>query len=108
VSDVVDEAGFVELATAIEALRGQLLEAQAAGVGRPLSFVVGKVEVELSVEAKTTGGGGLGLRFGVFSADAKADRASGSAHKVKLELIPTGPDGKPFQVASGAAGPTPE
>ena len=103
-----DNTGFVGLADAIEALRQQLIEAQDAAAGRAISFAIGKVEVEFTVEVKITGGGGLGVRFGVFSVDGKADRASGSAHKVKLELIPTGPDGAPFRVASGGAGPTAE
>lgn len=102
----VELDGFMDLATAIAVLRKQLLAAQAEGEahaassGRSVSFGVGKVEVEFTVEAKTTGGGGLGVRFGVFSADAKADHARGHTHKVKLELHPIGPDGQTLKVAS--------
>jgi hypothetical protein len=112
---VADDTGFVGLAPAIEALRQQLIdaqqqliEAQAAAAGRAVSFAVGKVDVELTVAAKTTGGGGLGLRFGVFSVDGKADRTSGSTHKVKLELVPIGPNGEQFLVAGGGASPPAE
>jgi hypothetical protein len=102
----VELDGFMDLATAIAVLREQLLaaqsagEAQAATSGRSVSFGVGKVEVEFTVEAKSTGGGGVGVRFGVFSADAKADHTRGQTHKVKLELQPIGPDGQTLKVAS--------
>lgn len=104
-----DASGSMELATAIGVLRNQLLDAQRAGTGRAVSFGVGKVEVEFSVEARTTAGGQAGMRFWVVSADARVDHSRASTHKVKLELIPTDTDGAPIRVAgSSVHGPPPE
>lgn len=100
--------GFVDLASAIEVLRQELLKAQLDGAGRDVSFDVVKATVEFTIEAKTTGGGGVGLRFGLFSVDAKADQTSGSGHKLTLELTPANPSGGAFRVASGASAPTPD
>lgn len=93
----------VGLTAALTELRAQLLEAQQASVGQDISFGVGKVEVELTVEMKTTGGGQAGVRFWVVNADAKIDHSRGATHKVKLELIPTGPRGEPLKVANRSA-----
>lgn len=102
------QSDFVELASVIRALREQLLDAQQERLRDEPSFAVGKVQVELSVEVKVASGGGAGLRFGVASADAKAERARGSVHKVTLELIPTRTNGRDFIIAAGATEPTPE
>lgn len=51
---------LVELAAAIEAVREQLIAAQRAGVGQPLSFAVGEVEIEFAGEVKRVAGGGVG------------------------------------------------
>lgn len=91
-----------ELAAAIDALRGQLLAAQKAGEGKSVSFGVGKVEVEFTVEAKTTDGGGVGVKFWVLNANTKIDHSSRATHKVMVELIPTGADGQRLKVAGGS------
>lgn len=101
----VADDDLVELAAAIEAVREQLIAAQRAGVGQSLSFTVGEVEIEFVGEVKRVAGGGVGLKFWVISADGKAERSSGSTHKVKIKLVPLGRDGKPFRVASGVVKP---
>lgn len=93
----------IELTDAIAAVRQQLVAAQLAGrqvvAGRVLTFAVGKVELELSGEIKWVAGGGAGAKFWVLSADTKVERSSGHVHKIRVELIPEGPDGETFHVS---------
>jgi len=99
----------VGLATAIEAVREELIAAQDEGKGKALSFTVGNVTVELAGELRTTGGAGVGVKFWVVNVDAKGERSSAATHKVSVELIPVGPDGKPWSVHDRrSAGPTPK
>jgi hypothetical protein len=101
--------GLVELSDAIGAVREQLVAAQLAGrrvvAGQVLTFAVDRVEIEFSGEVKKTEGGGGGVKFWVLTADAKAERSSGAAHKVTIELIPQTSDGKSFLVADGVDAP---
>jgi Trypsin-co-occurring domain 2 len=105
----VGEDGLVELSDAIEVVREQLVTAQLAGgravAGRKLTFAVGKVSLEFSGEVKKVAGGSGGVKFWVITADAKAERSSGVGHKVTIELIPQGPDGKSFIVADDLDAP---
>lgn len=97
----------VGLAAAIEAVRQELAQAQAAGQQQSPRFTVGKVVVELGGELKTTGGGGAGVKFWVVNVDAKGERSAAATHKVSVELIPHGLDGAPIDVADGSKfGPT--
>jgi hypothetical protein len=93
----------VELTDAIAAVRQQLVAAQLAGrqvvAGRVLTFAVGKVELELTGEIRWVAGGSAGAKFWVLSADTNAERSSGHVHKIKVELIPEGPDGDTFRVS---------
>jgi hypothetical protein len=100
--------GDVELAVAIEAVRGELMAAQRAGLGKQLTFMVGKVEVEFVGEMKTVTGGSGGVKFWVVSADGKAERSRAGTHRLKVELIPRGPDGVSYEVAGGVAEPPSE
>lgn len=106
--DVVGEDGWMELSTAIEVLREQLVVAVEQGAGEDVRFGVGKVEVEFGVEARRVGGGGGGVRFGVFSLEGKAELSSAATHRVKLELIPQGRDGQPLRVAGRVSAPPPQ
>ena len=47
----------------------------------------------------------MGVKFWVVTAEAKAERSSGAAHKVTIELIPQTSDGKSFLVADGVDAP---
>jgi Trypsin-co-occurring domain 2 len=108
---VVGVEEWVELSDAIGVVREQLVTAQLAGqqtvAGRVLTFAVGKVTVEFSGEVKKTGGAGGGVKFWVLTADAKAERSRGAAHKVSIELIPQTPGGTAFIVADGVDAPPP-
>jgi len=95
----------VGLAEAIEAVRSELIAAQQQGHGKPISFTVGKVVVELHGEIKTSGGGGAGAKFWVLNVDAKAERSATSTHKVTVELLPKGKEGLSVEVHGESAGP---
>jgi NTP-dependent ternary system trypsin peptidase co-occuring protein len=107
-----DGDGSIELSDAIGVVREQLVAAQLAGrrvvAGRALSFAVGKVSLEFTGEVKKVAGGGGGVKFWVFTADAKVERTSGVAQKVTVELIPQGPDGESFLVADDVDVPPPD
>lgn len=96
------QSGPVELSEAIEVVREQLIMAQErgrkSGTADGLTFVVGRVSVELSGEVKKTDGGSGGVKFWVVNADAKTDRSTGTSQKVTVELTPQSPDGTEYQV----------
>ncbi len=102
----MDEPG-VELATAIAAVRAELIQSQREGQGEPLSFTVGKVVVELGGEIRTSGSGGAGAKFWVVSVDAKGQRSAATTHRVTVELIPEGADESSWKVKGGSSAPTP-
>jgi hypothetical protein len=110
--EMADEDGLVELSDAIGVVREQLIAAQRDGrrvvAGRVLTFAVGKVVLEFSGEVKRSVGASGGVKFWVVTADAKADRTSGTAHKVTVELIPQNLDGTSFVVADGIDAPPPD
>jgi len=87
---MADEIG---LADAVAALRRELETAMAASAGEQVQFRLGTVEMEFTVEVTTEGKGGAGVRFLIFSADAGGSRARATAHRVKLQLQPWGPQG---------------
>ena len=105
----MSEEGLVELSDAIGIVREQLVTAQLAGrqvvAGRVLSFAVGKVSIEFVGEVKKISGASGGVKFWVFTADAKAERSTAATHKVTIELIPQTRDGASFIVADGVDTP---
>ena len=101
--------GLIELADAIGAVRDQLVAAQAAGqqspAGQKLTFAVGKVVIEFAGEVKKTAGGSGGFKFWGVTADAKAEQARGTSHKVTVELTPQAPGGLSFTVNDDLTAP---
>lgn len=94
----MDDGNWVDLADAIAELRIQLSTARTNAVGKDVLFTVGKAEIELTVEARREGGGGLGFKFGIVSVDGKGSMSSGSAHRLRLELTPHDPSGGDIDV----------
>jgi hypothetical protein len=82
------EENWLDLADAIEVLRGQLSEAQVRGQNSPLRFVVGEITAEFEIELVRTKNGGGALRFGVVEADARRERSARSTQRVTLRLNP--------------------
>ncbi|MBT2902839.1 hypothetical protein OIE90_33180 (plasmid) [Streptomyces cellulosae] len=89
---------WMELSEAIQVLREQLLIAKAAGEDSEVSFSVGKVEVELGLEARWSGGGGGKLQFGVFALNGKGEYSSGTSHRLRLELLPRDGEGQTLEI----------
>jgi hypothetical protein len=104
VDDNLSEPG-VGLAEAIGAVRSDLIAAQREGLGKDLTFGVGKVTVELGGEIRTAAGGRAGVKFWVVMVDAKGERSSNVTHKITVELSPQKPDGTPWKVAGSVSKP---
>jgi hypothetical protein len=79
---------WLDLADAIEVLRGQLSEAQHRAQGSELRFVLGEITAEFEVELVRAKNGGGALRFGVAEADARRERSTRSTQRVTLRLNP--------------------
>ena len=80
--------GRVPLSDAISSLRAELMEAMRESRGEELRFALGPVELEFQLVATIEVGAGGGVRFWVVNADAKASRATGSTHTLKVTLTP--------------------
>jgi hypothetical protein len=76
----------IPLASAIRALRAELVEAVRAGEGEEIRFALGPVELELEVEAGAEGGINGGIKFWLVSIGGKGSRSSSATHRVKLTL----------------------
>jgi hypothetical protein len=79
----------VPLASAIEVLRSELVEAVRAGGGEEIQFALGPVELELAVAVEKKVEGQAGIKFWLVSAGGGAGRSSGTTHTVRLTLTPT-------------------
>ncbi|MER5889195.1 trypco2 family protein [Streptomyces sp. NPDC001941] len=78
----------IELADAIETVRNQLVEAASRATGRPVSFEVGDIELEFTIELRKELKGGGRIKAWVVDAGADASRATGSTHRVAFTLKP--------------------
>jgi hypothetical protein len=90
---------WVELSDAIGALRREVASARLAGVGEPVRFGLGPVELEFELEVKRNGEGEAGVRFGVVTLGGKGSQSSGSTHRLKVTLNPVDAAGAPLEVA---------
>ncbi|MFI5803819.1 trypco2 family protein [Streptomyces sp. NPDC051561] len=86
----------IELADAVESVRNQLLAASARAAGKDITFTVGDIQMEFTVELRKEVKGGLKVKAWVVEAGADAARSTGRTHKVSLTL-------KPKVRATGAA-----
>jgi hypothetical protein len=82
------EGSDLALADAIEALRGELEKAVAAGEGERLRFALGPVEMEFEVAISKGRSGKGGIAFWVITLGGEASRTSSTTHRVKLTLQP--------------------
>ena len=76
------------LATAIEALRQELIVALDKGKDAEVRFALGPVELEFQVEVSYEAGGEAGVRFWVVTLGGKGSRTSATTHTVRLSLSP--------------------
>jgi hypothetical protein len=78
----------VPLASAIEALRRELVAAVQEGRDQDVRFALGPIELEFQVEVAREAGGEAGVKFWVVSLGGKGSRTSGTTHTVRLSLNP--------------------
>jgi NTP-dependent ternary system trypsin peptidase co-occuring protein len=78
----------IPLASAIGALRTEIVKAMHAAGAEDIRFALGPVELELQVEAAQEAGGEAGIKFWLVSIGGKGSRSSGTTHTVKLTLTP--------------------
>jgi hypothetical protein len=83
----VDGQG-IPLASAIRALREELVDAVRAAEWEELRFALGPVELELQVQAAGGTSGNAGIRFWLVSAGGERSRTSAATHTVRLTLTP--------------------
>jgi hypothetical protein len=95
----------IELVQAVAAVRDELLEAAARGVGQELAFKVGPVELEFTVELRADAKARAGFKAWVVSGEVEAGVARGRTHRVKVTLTPQQPGGGDLLVHGSADRP---
>jgi hypothetical protein len=78
----------VPLASAIEALRGELVAAVQEGKDQDVRFALGPIELEFQVEVSREAGVEAGVKFYVLALGGKGTRSSATTHTVRLSLSP--------------------
>ncbi|WP_327330562.1 trypco2 family protein [Streptomyces sp. NBC_01208] len=92
----------IELAKAVAAVRDELLEAAARGVGQDLAFKVGPVELEFAVELRTDAKAKTGFKAWVVTGDVEAGMARARTHRVKITVTPQRPGGEDVLIHGSA------
>lgn len=95
----------IELADAVAAVREELLHAAARGIGHPVEFVVGPIELEFAVELRQDAKAKAGFKAWVVSGDAEGSLSRGRTHRVSMTLTPIRPGGDKWLVAGDSARP---
>ncbi|MGW4239628.1 trypco2 family protein [Streptomyces sp. NPDC004749] len=97
----------IELADAIQSVRDQLLDAATRATDRPLSFEVGDIQMEFTLELRKEVKGGAKVKAWVVEAGADGTRATGRTHKVAFTLTPRDArTGAPWKVGDPDHGST--
>jgi Trypsin-co-occurring domain 2 len=78
----------LELATAVQVVRDELLAAAARGAGQAVQFEVGPIEMEFAVEIRMDASAKAGFRAWVISADIGGSAGRTSEHRVTITLTP--------------------
>ncbi|MEU6880069.1 trypco2 family protein [Streptomyces sp. NPDC046712] len=78
----------IELADAIESVRDQLVDAATRATGKPVTFEVGDIEMEFTIELRKEVKGGTKVKAWVVEAGADASRTRGETHRVSFTLKP--------------------
>ncbi|MFC5723722.1 trypco2 family protein [Streptomyces gamaensis] len=78
----------VELADAVQAVREGLAAAAERGAGQSVTFEVGEISMEFSVEIRRDVEAGGRVKAWIVGAGAEASRGSARVHKVAFTLSP--------------------
>lgn len=97
--DVVGAVEAVSLPDLIFQLRGDLYRATWQGEGKDPKFVVGPVELELTVVVDSSRGAGASAALCVLDVSAEGKKSTQTTHRIKLTLQPVGPDGKSSKIS---------
>ncbi len=79
----------IPLASAIEALRCELVDAVRSSEGEEIRFALGTVELELQVEVEKKVEGQGGIKFWLVSLGGGGSRSAGATQTIKLSLMAT-------------------
>jgi hypothetical protein len=96
----------IPLASAIRALRRELVAAVEEGEDEGVRFALGPIELNLQVQIKRQAGGDAKIGFWVVSLGGKAASSTGTTHTVRLSLNPvlaSADGGAPLVVGDEAA-----
>lgn len=96
----------LELAEAVEAIRNELLNAAARGAGNDVTFQVGPIQMEFTVELRRDVRARGGIKAYVLSGEVDAGRSRTRTHRVSFTLEPRRADGDPLLVAADGEGGT--
>ncbi len=90
----------IELGDAVAALREELLEAMARGVGQDVLFAVGPIEMEFTVDLRADAKAKTGFKAWVLSGDVEAGVAQGRTQRVQITMTPKRPGGGDVMISS--------
>ncbi|WP_033323468.1 trypco2 family protein [Streptomyces yerevanensis] len=97
----------IELADAIASVRDQLMEAATRATDQPVSFEVGAVDMEFTLELRKEAKAGGKVKAWVVEAGSDATRAMGRTHRVAFTLTPLDArTNTPWKVGNGQHGST--
>jgi hypothetical protein len=101
---LIGAGGIVEigLADAVAAVRDELLEAAARGVGQDIAFTVGPVDMEFEVELRADAKAKAGFRVWAVSVGGDAGLSRSRTHRVSLTLTPRNGDGGDLLISGSA------
>jgi hypothetical protein len=78
----------VELASAVQSLRDELLAAAVQGADKSIRFAVDSIELEFTVQLRKDITGKAGVKAWVLTAGADVTRGRADTQRVKLTLTP--------------------
>ncbi len=78
----------IELADAVASIRNQLIDAATRATDHPVSFAVGDIQMEFTLELRREAKAGGRVKAWVVEAGTDAALASGRTHKVAFTLTP--------------------
>ncbi|MFJ2775261.1 MULTISPECIES: trypco2 family protein [unclassified Kitasatospora] len=93
------------MADAVAAVRDELLEAAARGIGQDIAFAVGPVEMEFEVELRADAKARGGFRVWAVTAEAEAGVSRGRTHRVSFTLTPRTADDQDVIIRGSAQRP---